>query len=250
MINYFLVNLENFQGPLDLLLFLIKKNEIDIYNIPIARITEEYLNTIELMEEMNLEVAGDFLVMASTLIYIKGKILLPFQKDADANINDIFEDPRSELVKILTEYQKFKELGLKLGEREILGRDVFKHFKQKFDKKEAVLENIEMINLIKAYYGLIDKYKGFEQIQSINTKSVNEKLLELINKYPNGFTNLNLEDLLSQPINKAEIIITFLTVLEMVRLCFIKVLQNGDDIFVSALKPLFSIKIEKEMLNL
>lgn len=249
MNNDFLINLENFQGPLDLLLFLIRKNEIDIYNIPIAQITEEYLNTLELMNEMNLEVAGDFLVMASTLIYIKGRMLLPVQKEANGSNEDFFEDPRSELVKILTEYQKFKDLGLKLGEREILGRDVFKHMK-KNEKKETILENIEMINLIKAYYNLIDKYRGLEKIQTISSKNVNDKLSELILKFPNGFKNLKLEELLEEPVSKIEIIITFLTVLELTRLSFLKILQEDEEIFISTLKPLNTMNIEKEIFNL
>src|SRR5262252_9869758 len=101
------VHLDNFEGPLDLLLHLIRKNEVNIYDIPIALITEQYLGFIELMQELNLDVAGEFLVMASTLIHIKSKMLLPRPETAQDGLFDE-EDPRDELVRRLLEHQKFK----------------------------------------------------------------------------------------------------------------------------------------------
>src|SRR5215510_185229 len=101
------VKLEIFEGPLDLLLYLIKKDVIDIYDIPIARITEQYLEYLRLMEQLDIALAGDFLVMASTLIYIKSKMLLPPEPKIEGE-EDLNEDPRAELVERLLEYQKFK----------------------------------------------------------------------------------------------------------------------------------------------
>src|SRR5262245_50489134 len=110
------VKLEIFEGPLDLLLYLIKKDEIDIYDIPIARITEQYLAYLELMQELDIAVAGDFLVMASTLIYIKSKTLLPPEPKLDGE-EDLGDDPRAELVERLLEYQKFKSAAQMLYSR-------------------------------------------------------------------------------------------------------------------------------------
>src|SRR5918996_2365413 len=117
------VQLEIFEGPLDLLLHLIKKNQVSITDIPIAAITEQYLATLELMQSLNLDVAGEFLVMAATLIHIKSRMLLPAGDDeAD---EDEGVDPRDELVRRLLEYQRFKEAADQLERREILTRDVF-----------------------------------------------------------------------------------------------------------------------------
>src|SRR5262247_170159 len=110
------VKLEIFEGPLDLLLYLIKKDEIDIYDIPIARITEQYLAYLELMQELDISVAGDFLVMASTLIYIKSKMLLPPEPKVDGE-EDLSDDPRAELIERLLEYQKFKSAAQMLYSR-------------------------------------------------------------------------------------------------------------------------------------
>src|SRR5262245_8166209 len=113
----FPVKLANFEGPLDLLLFLIKKSEVSIHDIPIALITQQYLQTIELMQELNLDVAGEFLVMAATLIHIKSKMLLPRPETA-AGVEGEEEDPRDALVRRLIEHQKFKAAAELLHERE------------------------------------------------------------------------------------------------------------------------------------
>src|SRR5262249_22154615 len=110
------VKLEIFEGPLDLLLYLIRKDEIDIYDIPIAHITEQYLSYLGLMQELDIAVAGDFLVMASTLIYIKSKLLLPPDPKAEGE-EDLNEDPRAELVERLLEYQKYKSASQMLYSR-------------------------------------------------------------------------------------------------------------------------------------
>ena len=116
------IKLDIFEGPLDLLLYLIKKNEIDIYNIPIATITEQYLQYIKMIKSLNLDLAGEYLVMASTLIHIKSKMLLPEPEEPDEEDE---EDPRAELVRQLLEYQAFKEAAANLQKRPLLERDVF-----------------------------------------------------------------------------------------------------------------------------
>ena len=117
------IKLDIFEGPLDLLLYLIRKNEIDIYNIPIALITEQYLSYLDMMRSLNLDLAGEYLVLASTLIHIKSKMLLPPVEGDDEEEEG--EDPRAELVQQLLEYQAFKEAALRLEDRPLLERDVF-----------------------------------------------------------------------------------------------------------------------------
>src|SRR5262250_986169 len=115
------VKLEVFEGPLDLLLHLIKKNEVQITDIPIATITDQYLALLEELPELNLDGAGEYLVMAATLTYIKSRMLLPTPPDDE----EAAEDPRAELVQQLVEYQRFREVAVALGERSVLNRDVF-----------------------------------------------------------------------------------------------------------------------------
>lgn len=121
-LDLYRIELESFQGPLDLLLHLIKKNELDIYDIPIAEITKQYLSYLEVMRELNLDVASEFLVMASTLIHLKSRMLLPV---ADEEEEEEGEDPREELIRRLLEYQKYRKAAQELGSRPALGRDVF-----------------------------------------------------------------------------------------------------------------------------
>ena len=117
------VLLDVFEGPLDLLLYLIKKNEVDIYDIPIAVITEQYLDYLDVMKALNLDVVGEFLVMASTLTAIKSRMLLPPSKDEEESGEEI--DPRAELMEHLLEYQRYKEAAHQLKERELLEKDIF-----------------------------------------------------------------------------------------------------------------------------
>ena len=118
------IKLDIFEGPLDLLLHLIKKNEVDIYDIPIALITGEYLESIEIIKDMTLDLAGEFLLMAATLVHIKSKMLLP-PDVAETEEEEEGADPREELVRRLLEYQRYREAARELSEKEILGRDVF-----------------------------------------------------------------------------------------------------------------------------
>src|SRR2546422_4024102 len=112
------VKLEVFEGPLDLLLYLIKKEEVDIYDIPIERITNQYMEYLTLMQMLNLEVAGEFLVMAATLMYIKSRMLLPSDQQVTDSEAEGGEDPRWELIRQLVEYKKFKDAAVQLGQRE------------------------------------------------------------------------------------------------------------------------------------
>ena len=238
-----LVKLQAFEGPLELLLHLIRKNEVNIYDIPIADITKEYISAIETMREMNLDIAGEFLVMAATLIYIKSRMLLPVYKDEDDDTSDTLrEDPREELVRLLLEYQKYQDAGKNLGQREILGRDTFKHPKQVISKDDRPLKNMEIFQLITAYQSIINKYQEQFSTHDVDTpgKSLQEKIVELIGRYPEGFLNITLDELLLTPITRNEVIITFLCMLELAKLGYLKVIQNNNvgDILITTVRPL------------
>lgn len=243
--SFISIKLECFEGPLDLLLHLIRKNEINIYDIPISKITEEYLAAINAMKEMNLEVAGEFLVMAATLIYIKSRILLPVYKadeEGDEGTN-IVEDPREELVRLLLEYQKYQEAGKTLGNRKILGRDVFKHPKYDFRTDEQrPLKNMEIFQLMTAYQKVVDRYREQFQTHDVSKpgKSLQEKITELIGLYPEGFLNLPLEELIQPPVTRNEIVVSFLCMLELAKLGYLKIVQAGNakDILLTTIKPL------------
>lgn len=238
-----LVKLEAFEGPLDLLLHLIRKNEVNIYDIPIATITEEYIQAIEAMREMNLDIAGEFLVMAATLIYIKSRMLLPVYKDEEENDSDTFkEDPREELVRLLVEYQKYQDAGKNLGQREILGRDIFKHPKQIIAKEDRPLKNMEIFQLITAYQGVINKFREQFSTHDVDVpgKNLQDKIVELIDRYPEGFLNITLEEILLEPITRNEIVVTFLCMLELAKLGYLKIVQsnNAGDILITTVRPL------------
>jgi segregation and condensation protein A len=241
------IKLDAFEGPLDLLLHLIKKSEINIYDIPIAKITEEYIKTIETMREMNLDVAGEFLVMAATLIYIKSRMLLPVYKSEDEEDLDDpnREDPREELVRLLIEYQKYQDAGKNLGQLELLGRDTFKHPKTAsyITDTDRPIKNMEVFQLISAYQKIVNKYLE-QDADSHNidmpTKSLQEKIIELIDKYPEGFLNISLEDILTQPVTKGELVFSFICLLELAKLGYLKIMQanNQGDILLTTIKPL------------
>src|SRR5215831_10887305 len=156
------VHLDNFEGPLDLLIHLIRKNEMNIYDIPISLITRQYLDTIQLMQELNLDVAGEFLVMAATLIHIKSKMLLP-RPDTAAGVEGEEEDPRDALVRRLLEHQKFKAAAELLHEREQLRSAQWQRPDQVVahiagDEYEPELE-VDLFSLLSAFQSVIDRAK-------------------------------------------------------------------------------------------
>jgi segregation and condensation protein A len=222
------IRTESFEGPLDLLLHLIKKNEIDIYNIPIAAITRQYLDYLEVMKELNLDVAGEFLVMASTLIQIKSRMLLPHPPVEEAGEEDE-EDPRAELVRRLLEYQKYKEGAVALGQREVLGRDIFC---RKFTAPElAELQpepeqlEVELFELIEAFQRVLAHLPA-ETFHEVGAEGpsvadrINELLLLLQGREEAGF-----EELFIGSRTREQVIVTFLALLELCRLKMVKLIQ-------------------------
>lgn len=225
------VKLEVFEGPLDLLLHLIKKNEVNIYDIPISTIARQYLEYIDLMRELNLDIAGEYILMAATLTHIKSRMLLP-QEEKTGEEEEV-EDPRAELVRRLLEYQKYKEAAEDLGRREEIWRDVF------YPMPEVSHENEEEVVLEVGIFDLIDAFK--EVIQRMPDKTVIEVIPEeltvrgrmssLIERLDaTGPEGLTLWALLENGTTRRTIVVTFLALLELAKLRVIRLLQiEGED---------------------
>ena len=222
------IKLEIFEGPLDLLLFLIKQSELDISNIPIAEITKQYLEYLDLMRHMDLNIAGEYLVMAATLMHIKSKMLLPAEEAAEEDIEE--DDPRAELVKKLLEYQQFKEAASHLELREVRQKDIFVRAPQdakKFrDNSGEVYFEATVFDLISAFSTVLTRVSR-EKFQEVikDEFTVSEKIHELLHKLTAEET-IFVDNLFEKAKNKLEIIATFLAILELIRLKEIIVFQR------------------------
>lgn len=223
-----LVRTEAFEGPLDLLLHLIKKNEVDIYNIPMAEISRQYLDYLDVMRELNLDVAGEFLVMASTLIQIKSQLLLPQIFDPETE-EDKGEDPRLELVRRLLEYDRYREASTQLISREVLDRDVFA---RKFPSPELetfssdeTLPTIELFELVDAFRRILAKAPkdSFHEVGSENI-SIADRISDIL-EFLKGKESVDFEELFGGSITRDYIIASLLAVLELCRLRMIKLSQ-------------------------
>lgn len=221
------VELAVFKGPLDLLLHLIKKHEMDIYDIPVAEITTQYLAALDTMKSLNLDVAGEFLVMASTLVHIKSRMLLPLDSDPDPEDEDV--DPRAELVHRLLEYQRYKVAAVTLDEYDILGRDVFARSCVESTEDElpaAELEPVGIFELVEALRDLLKQSPPEPVHEVVREKlSVAERVTMLL-KMLEGCQSLAFESLLSNLPNREELVVTFLAMLELVKLRSVRIMQN------------------------
>lgn len=230
------VRIENFEGPLDLLLHLIKKNEINIYDIPIAMIARQYLAYIEAMKELNLTVAGEFLVMAATLLQIKSKMLLPVdekEEDEDEGV-----DPREELVRRLLEYKKFKEAARQLDTQERLWREVYTRTagpEQDTESDDHSLENVGLFDLVDALQGILSRNPGKKLIEIIPDNLTVRDRMNAILEAMEGQESTSFESLFDVTCHRMVIIVTFLALLELIRLRTIRVFQaeNFGQILVS-----------------
>ena len=218
------VKLEIFEGPLDLLLHLIRKNEVDIFDIPIAVITEQYLTYLEMMKAFNMNVAGDFLLMASTLLHIKSLMLLPgFNEDGE-------EDPRDELIRPLIEYVRLKEAAGELSEREMLGRDVFTRqpspdFGEQLEGEEPLL-NVSLFQLMDAFKEILERNLPRQPLEFMAQEwSIKDKTALIIERLKQGGT-LYFRDLFEQDRTVTEFVITFLALLEIVHMGLVRIFQT------------------------
>ena len=237
------VQLEIFEGPLDLLLHLIKKNEVSITDIPIATITEQYLSTLELIQSLNLDVAGEFLVMAATLIHIKSRMLLPPGEEEDEEEEG--GDPREELIRRLLEYQRFKEAAEELEKREILRRDVFVRPSEVPDEMESVgFEGLSLFDLISALRHVLDRFPE-ERVHEVTLEriSVREKMSSLLDDlHRRG--KVIFQSLFEAAVSRLEVVVTFLAMLELVKIRAIRVAQEEREgpIVIELAAPLGDIQ--------
>jgi len=225
--NPYEVRLEIFEGPMDLLIHLIRKNEVDIFDIPISKITDQYLSYIEMMKSLNINLAGEFFVMAATLMHIKSRMLIPSDESEDE------EDPREEIVKPLIEYMKIKEVSEELLKREILERDVFHRPVYEPDEypeyqKEPVVE-ASLFQLIDAFQKIIEERRISKGISiQIPRWSLNERIEEVLEELRRK-ERARFKDLFKGNMELSFIIVTFLAILELINRHKIKAYQRDPD---------------------
>jgi segregation and condensation protein A len=221
---------EVFEGPMDLLVYLVKKNDIDIYDIPIAVITEQYLDCLEVMKELSLDVSGDFLVMAATLMQIKSRMLIPSSQDNEEN--EDLEDPRMELVQPLVEYLRLKGAAEQLSHMSLLDRDTFIR-----DAQEEAIEGDVTFKPLRPV-GLFELIDAFQRILKDASKehfvditkdaiSVRQRISELMEILEER-KNITFQELFLGKHSKKMLIVTFLAILEMIKLRLIRVMQHID----------------------
>jgi segregation and condensation protein A len=217
------VKLDIFEGPLDLLVHLIKKSEMDIYDIPISVITAQYLEYLDLMKDLNINVAGNFLVMAATLIHIKSKMLLPRPPEEEEE-----EDPRMEITRPLLEYLQIKEAAEQLNTRPVLYRDVFTRdfLAKEMEGKEEGLIRVGLFELIDAVRKMLLESRPEPYLALPSPLIPIEKKMEEVEEILKTRGQLLLEDLVPRHASRADIIVVFLSLLELARLQKIVVFQE------------------------
>ena len=223
----YVVALPAFEGPLDLLLHLIQKHELDILDIPVSFITEKYLQYITLMQELSIDLASEYLVMASTLVHIKSKSLLPAPPPGQEDeLGEEGLDPRGELVRRLLEYQKYKQAAAELNERSALGRDVFvRGAKEPEAEGLAPLARIEVWHLLDAFAKVLSRAKvDLDHEVSFDRMTVTERITELCDRLT-GQSSCRFEELFDGQRTRFDLIITFLALLEMTRLKMTRLFQ-------------------------
>ena len=226
------VRLDVFEGPLDLLLHLIKKNEVQITDIPIASITDQYLALLEELPELNLDGAGEYLVMAATLMYIKSRMLLPVDPDDEGEPE---ADPRAELVQQLLEYQRFREAAVDLGGRRVLGRDVFAAAGEPEpaagssaspDDPAPRVRDASLADLLDALRGVLSRLKPPPaHALPASGLSIAECVARILARFALG-SRVEFAEVFSPDAGRGEVIVTFLALLELIRLKVIRAVQH------------------------
>lgn len=219
------VRLDVFEGPLDLLLHLIRTQEIDISDIPIARVTEQYLAYLELMRELNISLAGEFLVMAATLIHIKSRMLLP--PDPRATPDTPPEDPRQELVDRLLEHEQFRRAADLLHDRQIVEDSIWVRGGREFEAEEAEAVSATLFDLVTAFHRILERHRDRAVLQvDHESVSLEQKLAELralLKLRREFFFSLFLQ----QPMSRLHLVVTFFALLELARLREIRLTQEA-----------------------
>jgi segregation and condensation protein A len=218
--------LEGFEGPLDLLLHLIQKNELDIFNIPISLVTEQYLEYLQLMKVLNLDIAGEYLLMAATLLHIKSKMLLP--KSSEGEEEEEEEDPRAELVRRLLEYQKYKNAALEMEKRPLLDRDVFVRLASPEPEEGPEEERIDanLFELLEAFRQVLKRVKP-ETVHEVILEhlSVEAKIQEILALLGKENRSIAFHRLFPEQASRRVVVVTLLAILELVKMKRIRIFQ-------------------------
>jgi segregation and condensation protein A len=225
--------LGEFAGPMDLLLYLIKQEKVDIYDIPIARISDEYLRYLRLMEDLDITVAGDFLVLAATLIEIKSKLLLP--RDPLAEADEDLLDPREELVQRLLEHQKFKAAAQMLWSRAALEQAVFPRGRLETDDQNPEL-SVGVFDLLAVFQKILARHQEEIALEIAREELSLAEMLERLRELVRTKRTVNLADFFTQARSRRELVVAFLSVLELVKAAEITLTQSATfgEILVSA----------------
>ena len=238
------IALPEFEGPLDLLLHLCKTHEIDIVTLPVAFITEKYLEYLDLMQSMPFDVAADYLVMAATLAYLKSRELVPTPEPLDVGPEEEGEvlDPREELIRRLLEYQKYKDAAEKLGGRPIEGRNVFgRGMSLSNDAPDAPFAEQSVWKLIAAFGRILEKAGGTKKTHevAIDRVSIGDRMGQLIDRIEKGSGSFQFEACFDLSLPEVElrnqVVVTLLAILELARLKVVRVLQSpdGETLFIT-----------------
>jgi segregation and condensation protein A len=220
------IRLEVFEGPLDLLLHLIHRNEVSITDIPISLITAQYLETVELMKSLNLDVAGEYLVMAAYLTHIKSQMLLP--ADETDNQEESGQDPRDELVAHLLEYKRYKEVAENLGSRMLLDRDIFtRDPTDDFPNAGNQILDVSPADLLEAFKGILARTARRDLIELEPERlRVKDKIHQILNLLKDREW-ITFNSLFELDLSRLNVVTTFLAVLEIVKIQLVRVYQDG-----------------------
>lgn len=241
------VQFEVFEGPLDLLLYLVKKEEVDIYEVNLTKLATQFIEHIEMMRRLDLEVAGEFLVMAATLMYIKSKELLPVEKQVIVEGEDDEEDPRWELIRQLVEYKKFKDAAAKLQSREELQESVYARQPGKPEFTESLQEpeqklQVSVFDLIGAVNNILKRFQAKEgESRDIfqDKWTVSEKIETILNTIESKGA-VKFSELFTNAVSRTEVVVTFLAMLELIRLKRVMITQP---------EPFADIEISKNVVT-
>jgi segregation and condensation protein A len=233
------VKLEVFEGPLDLLLYLIKRDEIDIYDISIERITRQYLEYLQAFKELKIDIAGEFVVMAANLIYLKSRSLLPLdQQPPEEDAEE--DDPRWDLIRQLIEYKKFKEAAAQLHDRALEQERIFTRDggSAAISGAPLPLHEVGIFQLIHAFQEVIKRVEAQEDLQEIFGErfSVSDKIEKILERVGDG-APVRFSELFGQIVSRVEIVVTFLALLELIRLNQVCAMQRKmfDEIEIAAI---------------
>ena len=221
------IRLEAFEGPLDLLLHMIRTEEIDIQDIPIARITEQYLEYLQIMRDLNINLAGDWLMMAATLIYIKSRMLVPQEPDGSAQEEEP-EDPRSELVYQLLEHQKFKNAAEMLYTREEVENAVWNKPPSEVLDEGGEVVAATLFDLLRAFHEIVQRFEAQRRLEVTQDEVTVEQQIADIRKRLMVHEKLTFSSFFAEARSKKHLIVIFLAILELVRLREVWLLQKNS----------------------